>query len=96
VPRIAFPLLLAALPTVVACSDGTSTLKPAGISCSTDGECAAGLSCENLGSFSEAGCTPIAKACSRLCSTDSDCAPLGSTFKCFSACDGTHSCGATQ
>jgi hypothetical protein len=39
---------------------------------------------------------PIAKACSRPCSSDSDCAPLGSTFKCFSACVGTHACGATR
>jgi hypothetical protein len=94
--RFALSLLLT-LPGLVflpACS--STSLKSAGIACSSDSECAAGLSCGALGSFSDGGCTPAAKACSKSCTLDSDCAPLGSTFKCFAACDGTHSCGATQ
>jgi len=93
--RVAMSWTLALVAAVSACSSSTS-LKSAGTSCSSDGECAAGLSCLPLGVFSDAGCMTAAKACSKTCSLDSDCAPLGTSYKCFAACDGTRSCGATQ
>jgi len=84
------------LAPALACSSTSTALKPAGTSCGADSECAAGLSCLALGAFTDAGCTPAAKACSRVCTLDSDCTPLGPSFKCFAACDNTRSCGATQ
>jgi hypothetical protein len=36
------------------------------------------------------------KACSKPCALDSDCAPLGASFKCFATCEGIRACGATQ
>jgi hypothetical protein len=86
--------LLLALLTIVAC--GSKPLKSAAVACASDSECAAGLSCLPLGAFTDAGCTTAAKACSRTCTIDSDCAPLGSTYKCFADCSGSYACGATQ
>jgi hypothetical protein len=86
-------LLLAVL-LLFACS--SATLKSAGTACSADSECAAGLSCLALGAFTDAGCTTAAKACSKSCTIDSDCAALGSNYKCFADCSGSHACGATQ
>jgi hypothetical protein len=75
---------------------GATPLKEAGRACTADSDCAAGLSCLGIGSLSDAGCTPVIKACSHVCAADSDCVPLGSSFKCFNGCNGTSSCGATQ
>jgi hypothetical protein len=91
--RAAGALFLVWLP-IVACS--SAALKPAGTACTSDNQCAAGLSCLPLGAFTEAGCTPAASACSKSCNVDTDCSPLGASFKCFAACNGSLSCGATQ
>jgi hypothetical protein len=80
---------------LVACS--STTLKSAGTACSSDSECAAGLSCLPLAAVTDAGCTTLAKACSKNCTVNSDCTSLGSTFTCFGNCDGgSRACGATQ
>jgi hypothetical protein len=80
----------------LACSSNNA-LKPAGTACNADADCAAGLSClVAVGTVTDAGCAATVKDCSKTCALDSDCAPLGSSFKCFAACDGTHSCAATQ
>jgi len=79
---------------LVACS--SSTLKAAGTACSSDSDCAAGLSCLALSAVTDAGCTNLAKACSKTCTINSDCASLGSNFTCFGNCGGSRSCGATQ
>ncbi|MGH7298273.1 MAG: hypothetical protein ACRELB_25260 [Polyangiaceae bacterium] len=79
----------------VACS--SKALKSAGTACTSDSECAAGLSCLDLvGSVSDAGCTAAIKACSKNCTLDSDCTPLGASFRCVPGCNGASSCGATQ
>jgi len=80
-------------PALLAC--GSTPLRSEGTACSTDSDCGAGLSCVGFGAFSDAGCTTSAKACSRACAIDADCAPLGPAYKCFLACDGSGSCGAT-
>jgi hypothetical protein len=77
-----------------ACS--SSTLKQAGTACSSDSDCAAGLSCLALSAVTDAGCTNLAKVCSKPCTINSDCASLGSTFTCFGNCGGSRACGATQ
>jgi hypothetical protein len=83
------------LAAALGCS--SSSLKPAGTACNSDSECAAGLSCASLvGTIDDGGCTAIVKACSKMCTLDSDCAPLGPSFKCFVTCDGIRACGATQ
>jgi hypothetical protein len=49
-----------------------SPLSPAGTSCSSDGDCAAGLSCLALGSAPGGDCTTIANVCSKPCHIDGD------------------------
>jgi len=78
----------------LACS--SAPLRPAGTLCSSDSDCGAGLACLGYGAFSDAGCTTSAMACSKPCTFDSDCASLGARYKCFLACGGTRSCGATS
>jgi hypothetical protein len=84
------------LALLIACS--SASLRPAGTSCTSDAECAAGLSCLGLvAQVSDAGaCANAAMACSKGCLVDSDCAAVGATFKCFPACSGGMSCGQTQ
>jgi hypothetical protein len=90
-----YVLLFALLSIAVSCS--STTLKPAGTACAADSDCAAGLSCLGLVAVSsDGGCTTAAKACSKVCTLDADCAPLGANFLCFGGCGGTRSCGATQ
>jgi hypothetical protein len=91
----ALPLSVFLVATLLgACS--SSTLKSAGSACGSDDECSAGLACFSFGAFTDAGCTTAAKACSKACLLDGECAPFGAGYKCFAACDGTRSCGATQ
>jgi hypothetical protein len=85
---------MVAVPAFIGCS--SPPLKVAGSACGADSDCAAGLSCRALGAFTDAGCTTGAKACTKPCAIDTDCAPLGGSFKCFQACDGSRACGATQ
>jgi hypothetical protein len=90
-------LVLAAMIAVPAFLDCSGApLKVAGTACGVDSDCAAGLSCRPLGAFTDGGCTTVAKACTKPCAIDTDCASLGGTFKCFAACDGSRACGATQ
>lgn len=88
-----FVAVLVAVIPLFGCSDGP--LRPEGTLCTSDAECGAGLSCVGFGAFSDAGCTTMVKACSKQCTLDADCVSLGATYKCFLACDGTRSCGAT-
>jgi hypothetical protein len=85
---------LSTLALATACS--SNSLRPAGQSCSSDGDCAAGLTCLGLGMFSDAGCMTVVKACSKHCQTDTDCTSVGPKFKCFGDCSGTNTCGQTQ
>jgi len=87
-------LALYALGLVAAC--GGSSLRPAGTSCSTDGDCAAGLSCLSLAMISDAGCTAVATTCSKACHVDDDCVAVGPKFKCFASCGATNACGQTM
>jgi hypothetical protein len=73
-----------------------SSLHEAGIGCSSDGECSAGLSCLGLATSSDAGCFTLASTCSKTCRTDADCASVGASFKCFANCSGTGTCGRSQ
>jgi hypothetical protein len=87
------PLFFVLLIPFAAC--GSTALRSAGTLCSSDPECGAGLSCLGLGTFTDAGCTTLAKSCSKPCAQNSDCTSLGSRFMCLVACDGTRACGAT-
>lgn len=83
------------LPVVAACSS-SAPLQVAGTECTSDSECAAGLSClAVVGTQDDGGCNSLS-ACSRSCALDSDCAPLGAGFRCSTACDGSHACVETQ
>jgi hypothetical protein len=87
-------LAIYAIGLVAAC--GGSPLRPAGTTCSTDGECAAGLSCLSLAMISDAGCTALATTCSKACQVDGDCVAVGPKFKCFASCGATNACGQTM
>jgi hypothetical protein len=76
----------------IACS---GSLAPAGSGCSSDSDCAAGLSCLGVGLFSDAGCSSVARACSKPCRVDGDCAAVGPKFRCFADCGGRNTCGQT-
>jgi hypothetical protein len=79
---------------------GPPALRVAGTSCSTDGDCGAGLQCLPLagaGGGGDAGCTVFATVCSKTCMTDMDCAAVGTNFTCFSMCSGAMStCAQSQ
>jgi hypothetical protein len=85
-------LLEATATLFAACS--STPLHSAGTVCGSDSDCGTGLSCLGIGAFSDGGCTTTAMACSKHCSLDTDCAPLGTNFRCFGACDGTRTCAA--
>ncbi len=92
--RIALVPASVVVAAVLGCS--SPPLKVAGTACNADSDCAAGLSCLALGAFTDAGCTTGAKACTKPCTIDTDCASLGGSFKCFANCSGSRACGATQ
>jgi len=72
-----------------------SPLASAGSGCSTDDECAAGLTCLGLAKSSGGHCLPQAMLCSKPCRTDGDCAAVGRDFKCIATCSGNGVCGPT-
>ena len=96
--KVKSPMALATSLLALAMACGSTSLRPAGTSCTSDAECAAGLSCLGLvAKLSDAGaCANVAMACSKACLVDSDCAAVGATFKCFPSCNGAKSCGQTQ
>jgi hypothetical protein len=94
------PLVL--LVTLTGCGPivATSNLPPSA-SCTTDSQCASGLTCRPLGQFSsDGGCSEVGKVCSKSCGVDGDCAGLPTTgfssFRCFGACDGSKSCAGVN
>ncbi len=91
--RLLLPALL--LLWLAACSSSSSP-GAASTGCKTSSDCGSGLSCIGFATFSDAGCTQGQKACSKTCSSDTDCASLGANYKCFSGCPGSPMfCGAT-
>lgn len=92
-----FPRTLAAVAAFIlaACSSPASS-EPAGASCSSSSACESGLTCSTLSQFSDAGCTSVGTVCSKTCQADSDCASLGSKYKCFASCSGASTCGQTM
>jgi hypothetical protein len=76
---------------VVGCSSAAPNL--VGAECSAQADCGGGLMCLTLGTFSDAGCSPGPKACSKTCQGDTDCASLGANFMCFATCGGSSVCG---
>jgi len=88
--RILPGLLLALL-----CACSSDALRGAGTSCTSDGDCAAGLNCLGLGVASDGGCSTAISACSKTCQTDADCVSVGAKFRCFAGCGTPSSCGQT-
>ena len=86
--------MLRVLVVVVLAACGTSPL-PAGAVCKQTSDCETDLSCLDVAQFSGSACTVVGKACSKTCSTDPDCASLGSSFRCFAGCGSDKTCGAT-
>lgn len=86
--------MLRVLVMVVLGACGTSPL-PAGAVCKQTGDCEADLTCLDVGQFSGSACTVVGKTCSKTCSTNADCAALGSSFMCFAGCGSDMVCGAT-
>ena len=84
--------LCSAFVAFVAC--GTSQLPP-GAQCSASSDCDTGLSCLDLSQFTGSACSVIGKTCSKVCADDSDCALVGTNFKCFAGCGSAMTCGAT-
>ena len=85
-------LVVAVVAALAAC--GTSS-KPAGAVCTDSSECEAAQSCLELGQFSGSACTVVGKVCSKSCTSNGDCAELGSAFMCFASCGSAMVCGAT-
>ena len=80
-------------------SDGVAGEVGPGGNCATSAQCAPGLSCIDLAMFPAGGtCTSAGKACSKVCTDDTECASLtGGTFKCFAGCPGNPKfCGRTS
>ena len=74
----------------------SSAAREGGTTCIADSDCNSG-SCLEIGVFDGDGgsCRIGGKACSKVCSIDSDCASLGASFKCFEGCGDAKSCGQT-
>ncbi len=94
VKRWSVVLVAATILVAAGCSSGA--LHEAGTSCSTDGDCAAGLTCLGVGTASGGGCMTVAKACTKACETDLDCLAVGSGFRCLPACQGAGTCVLTR
>jgi hypothetical protein len=95
--EVALALMVVSLGAALACGPGS--LRAAGTSCSSDGQCAAGLQCLALtvSSADDAGCTPFVSVCSKTCQTDPDCAAVGPSYTCFAMCaGGTNVCAETS
>ena len=86
--------MLRVLAVVILAACGTSPL-PAGAVCKQTGDCDSNLMCLDVAQFSGSACTVVGKACSVVCTTDTECAPLGSSFHCFAGCGSDKFCGAT-
>src|SRR5512135_83384 len=79
------PPMLRWLVVVALAACGTSAL-PAGAVCKQTSDCESDLQCLELGQFSGSACTVVGKVCSKVCSTSTDCASLGSSYMCFASC----------
>lgn len=94
--RLLLPLLVACLFAPAACSSSSSA-GAASTVCKTNADCASGLTCIPLATFGDGGCDQSSKTCSKTCTTDTDCASLGKSYKCFTGCPGSPMfCGATK
>lgn len=93
-PRLSALFFVATLLATAACSTSNQV---AGTQCTSDSQCSTGA-CLPFAVFDadSGACNDVAKACSKTCNGDSDCASLGANFKCFAACNGgPQTCGAT-
>lgn len=84
--------MLVAIVMVAGCMGGGKL--PASAACEETMDCEDGLTCLPFATFEQNVCRELGTTCSTTCETDADCAPLGSTFKCFANCDGK-ACGDT-
>jgi hypothetical protein len=80
---------LAIVLVLAAC--GTNPL-PAGAVCKQSNDCEAGLSCLELAQFTGPTCTVVGETCTVTCQHDTDCATLGTNFKCFATCGSDMTC----
>ena len=58
----------------------------AGRACNASGDCRPGLSCETLGDPASARCAEASQFCTVSCTSNADCASLGSRFTCQRTC----------
>lgn len=84
------PLLLLSF-VLVACDDTAAEPKTLGVGCTTDDECAEGLSCMDV--LVGVDCQSAGKACGAPCATDADCATFDPSAICVSPCNGELECG---
>ncbi len=82
-------ILLLAM-SLAACS---SSSLPAGAVCDQTSDCDDGLTCVELGQFTNQTCTVVGKVCTVTCADDTGCAALGADFKCFATCGADKICG---
>jgi hypothetical protein len=90
---LALAMAFATLPES-ACGPKSSGI--AGISCSQDSDCNAGLACLDFevpsDGGADAGCSSLGKECLQPCGTTLDCATGGPGLVCFASCGGTPAC----
>jgi hypothetical protein len=70
-----------------------------GAKCTQNGDCQSPLSCVEFDLVDSGGCRAITKACSKLCSSDADCASLTMSNGAKSSCSSGSvyvSCGAAR
>lgn len=95
----AFLVLLAVSATVLLALTpgcGSNSLHEAGTSCSTDSDCAAGLSCLGIANNSGGACSTIAHSCTKSCVTSLDCLAVGLNFSCLPSCGSEGTCTQTR